>query len=119
MVDRIPTKTEIFDVVEAQAETLENISERIVKIEELTNKQESRNQNVIYAVLVAAILVLVSVAIETMYSKNSDNSRFDNYFEKREQDRLESLEKFNDLEKADNDIRKEMELLKAKNSYLK
>lgn len=112
MSDKSPTKSEILGVVEAQSETIESISQRIVKIEGLIEKQDSKNQNVIVGVLIASVLIVVTVAIETLHSNNSDNKRFDKYMEDRNQDNINFLNSFNELQK-------QIELLRAKNPYLK
>ena len=81
MTERIPSKTEIFNVVSAQSETLDELSKRLVKIEQLANRQESRNFNVIIAVLIAAVLIVASIAIQVSLSDKSDRKRSDNLLE--------------------------------------
>jgi hypothetical protein len=76
-----PTKKEIVGLVEAQASTVESISERLVKIENLVEKQDSKNQNVIYAVLLAAVFIVVAVSSEVVIS-NKNDSQFYSQLEK-------------------------------------
>ena len=73
MAEPVPTKKEIVGLVEAQATSIDSISERLVKIEKLVDKQDSKNQNIILGVLVAFILIVVTVAIEVILSNKTDN----------------------------------------------
>jgi hypothetical protein len=79
MTDIIPTKKEIVGLVEAQANSIDDISKRFYIIENLVNtqefrneKQEKRNQNITIAVLVAFILIVGSVAVEVHLSNKQD-----------------------------------------------
>ncbi len=58
MADPLPNKREIVSLVEAQANSIDSISERLVKVEGLIEKQDSKNQNVIIGVLLAFILIV-------------------------------------------------------------
>ena len=108
MADKLPSKSEILSVVGAQAETLENLSERILKIENSTEKQESRNHNITQVVLIGFIIIVVSVAVEVILSSKFDSSRVDQFNDKVQTIQSQSLETKNAVE-----------LLKARNSYLK
>jgi len=72
MADIIPSKAEIFKLTQAQSDSIQELSERLVKIEKLAEKQESRNQGVIYAVLIASVLILVTVGVEVILSTNNN-----------------------------------------------
>ena len=108
MAEPVPTKKEIVGLVEAQATSIDSISERLVKIEKLVDKQDSKNQNIILGVLVAFILIVVTVAIEVILSNKTDNQF---YFDL-EKNIYEQNLKVQDLNnKVDN--------IKIRNSYLK
>lgn len=79
MADIISTKKEIVGLVEAQAKSIDDISNRFSKIESLVNtqefrneKQETRNRDILIAVLVAFILVVGTVAVEVILSNHID-----------------------------------------------
>jgi len=108
MTDKLPSKSDILSVVEAQSETLENLSERILEIENSTEKQESRNHNVTQIVLIGFIVIVVSVAVEVLLSSKFDSSRIDQFNDKVEKIQIQSLETKNAVD-----------LIKARNSYLK
>lgn len=72
MADSIPTKKDIVKLVDAQANTIDSISERLVKIENLIDKQDSRNQNVITGVLIASVLIVLTVAVQIIISNKTD-----------------------------------------------
>lgn len=74
MADSTPSKAEIFKLAQAQSDSIQGLSERLVKIEQLAEKQESRNQGVIYAVLIASVLILVTVGVEVILSTNNDRA---------------------------------------------
>lgn len=71
--DKIPTKGEIFSTVNAQGGTIDDISKRLAKLEEKLDKQEDRNKNMVYAVLIAFLLVVGGVAAEVMISNKRDS----------------------------------------------
>jgi len=73
MTDPIPSKKELVGLVEAQANSIDSISERLVKIENLVDKQDSRNKDIIYAVLIAFVLVIGTIAVEVILSDKADN----------------------------------------------
>lgn len=74
MADIVPSKAEIFKLAQAQSDSIQELSERLVKIERLAEKQESRNHGVIYAVLIASVLILVTVGVEVILSTNNDQT---------------------------------------------
>jgi septal ring factor EnvC (AmiA/AmiB activator) len=103
-----PTKKEIVSIVDAQAKSIDTISERLVKIENLVEKQDSKNQNVLYAVLIAFVLLVGSIAVEVIVSNKSDKQ----YYSSIEKDIREQISNTQELNnKLDN--------LKARNPYLK
>lgn len=115
MVDKAPTKTEILGLVQAQAETSQDISERLVRIEKLVDKQESRNdkqesrnQGALYAVIIGFFLVVVAVAVEVTISTKHEDSVYGQIYS----DIL-------DLGNKISDLRGQFDLLKARNSYLR
>lgn len=110
-----PSKKEIVGLVEAQANSIDDISKRFYKIENLVNtqesrneKQESRNQNIMITVLVAFVLIVGTVAIEVILSDKKD-AQF--YFGLQKDIQEQNL-KVQDLNnKVDN--------IKIRNAYLK
>jgi tetrahydromethanopterin S-methyltransferase subunit G len=122
MSEKAPTKTEILGVVEAQSDTLQELSERLVKmeklserlsnIENLTTKQETRNQNVLYIVLFGLVFIVVTVAV-TVILTNKDNESISTM----------TANKIHDTENKNldkiTDIQNQINLLRAKNPYLK
>lgn len=104
-------KKEIVGLVEAQAKSIDSISERLVKIENLADfveKQESRNKDIIIAVLIAFILVVGTVAVEVILSNRSDKQ----FYSQLQKDVYEQSAKVKDVnDRLDN--------LKIRNSYLK
>lgn len=67
-----PTKKEIVGLVEAQAKSIDSISERLVKIESLVEKQDSKNQNIVIGVVVAFLFIVGTVAVEVILSDKKD-----------------------------------------------
>lgn len=79
MVDTTPTKKEIVSLVEAQANSIDDVSKRFYRIENLVNtqefrneKQEARNHSVMIAVLVAFVLIVGSVAVSIIVANKKD-----------------------------------------------
>jgi hypothetical protein len=93
---------------QAQAETLETLSARLVKIETLAEKQESRNQTVLYAVLMAAVFIVVTVAVEVIISRGQDGSDMNNFYSQ-----------MATIKQQQNSLQEEYDMLKARNPYLK
>lgn len=108
MNDRVPTKVEIFKAVDAQGETIQALSQRILKIESLADRQEDRNRTIIIAVLVAAVLIVASAAVQVFFTEKSDRERADRLLET--------------AQKAQSDafmIGTDLQTLKVRNPYLK
>lgn len=108
MVDIIPTKKEIVGLVEAQKTTIQSFTERLVKLENLNEKQDSKNQNIIIGVLVALILIVATVAVEVILSNKKDAQFYSNL----EKNIYEQNIKVQDLNNQISNI-------KIRNSYLK
>lgn len=108
MAEPVPTKKEIVGLVEAQATSIDSISERLVKIEKLVDKQDSKNQNIILGVLVAFILIVVTVAIEVILSNKKDNQF---YFDLEKNIYEQNLKV--------QDLNNKMDNIKIRNPYLK
>jgi len=79
MADKLSSKSEILSVVGAQSE---NLSERILKIENSTEKQESRNHSITQVVLIGFVVIVVAVAVEVILSTKLDSSRIDQFNDK-------------------------------------
>lgn len=115
MAEPIPTKKEIVGLVEAQANSIDDISKRFYRIESLVNtqefrneRQEGRNHNIMVAVLVAFILIVGSVAITIIVSNKKDAQ----FYLGLEKDIFDQNLKIQDLNnKIDN--------IKIRNPYLK
>jgi len=115
MTENIPSKKEIVGLVEAQANSIDDISKRFYKIENLVNtqesrneKQEARNQNIMITVLVAFVLIVGTVAIEMILSDKQDTQ----FYSGLQKDVYDQNLKVQDLINQVNN-------LKIRNSYLK
>lgn len=108
MVDIIPTKKEIVGLVEAQKTTIQSFTERLVKLENLNEKQDSKNQNIIIGVLIAFILIVGSVAVSVIISNKKDAQFYSNL----EKNIYEQNLKVQDLNNQVSNI-------KVRNPYLK
>lgn len=104
----LPSKKEIVGLVEAQATSIDDISKRLVKIEMLADKQDSRNKNIIITVVVAFIFIVGTVAVEVMLSNKNDNQFFM---------QLDNNSKDQDIKI--NNMENELNNLKKLNPYLK
>jgi hypothetical protein len=77
-----PLKTsELVDMVDAQGETIYDVSLRLVKLEELIEKQESRNRGILYAVLFAFIFIVGTVAVDVILFNASDKNEVHSHLE--------------------------------------
>ena len=125
MADKAPTKGEILDVVGAQAATLKDLSERLVKLESIPEKlttiessnsvQEGRNQQVLYVVLWGLVIIVVSVAITVIFANRNDKSESG-----RTIDILNSnSDKMMRLQEKIDETSHRIDILKARNPYLK
>jgi len=108
MADAIPTKKEIVGLVEAQATSIDSISERLVKLENLLEKQDYKNQNIIIGVVVAFILIVGTVAIEVILSSKKDVEFYSN-LEKNVYDQNLKIQ----------DLNNQISNIKTRNPYLK
>ena len=115
MIDQTPSKSKIFDVVKAQSETLDELSKRLVKIEQLADKQELRNFNIIIAVVIATILIVVTVAVQVLLSNKSDRERNDNLLEQIHTTKEDQLK----LDIKQSGLKDDVDSLRAKNPYLR
>jgi len=115
MSEKIPSKVEIFSVVQAQSGSVDELSKRLVKIEQLTERQDSRNRNVIITVIVASFLIFVTIAVQVSLSDKRDGERSDNLLEKVH----EVKEKQMEFGIKQEDLSEEFNALKIRNSYLK
>lgn len=115
----IPTKKEIVGLVEAQATSIDSISEKLVKLENLlekqdvknqsiVDKQDSKNHNIIMGAVVALILIVGTVAVEVILSNKNDNK----FYSSLEKNIYEQNLKIQDLNNQISNI-------KIRNSYLK
>jgi len=115
MTEKAPSKAEILLAVQAQSETLDSLSKRILKVEQRNEKQEARNNNIIIAVIVAAFLIIVTVASEVIISDKIDQTRADNLLE-----RVHEVEiKQGETIIKQTEIEKDLNLIKERNPYLK
>ena len=101
-------KKEIINLVEAQAESIDSVSKRLVKAEALIDKQESRNRNIIIGVVVAVVLIVATVAVEVLLSNRSD-MQFYSQLEKNIYDQNLKIQDLNNI----------LGNLKIRNPYLK
>lgn len=108
MADSIPTKKDIVKLVDAQANTIDSISERLVKLENLIDKQDSKNQNVITGVLIASVLIVLTVAVEVVLSNRTERG----FYSQLEANISEQNLKIQDLSNQISNI-------KVRNPYLK
>ena len=108
MADKSPTRSEILDTVQAQSESLQEMSERLVRTEKLVEKQESRNQNALYAVIIGFFFIVVSVAVEVIISTKHEDAVYAGVYNAiiSMEDRVLSAQH-------------QIDLLRAKNPYLK
>ncbi|MEI6553793.1 MAG: hypothetical protein WCO09_04435, partial [bacterium] len=97
------------------SETLDELSRRLVKIEQLADKQESRNVTIIIAVIIAALLIVVTIAVQISVSDKWDRERGDNLLEKVH----EVKEKQVELDLRQLESQNEINSLKTKNPYLR
>jgi hypothetical protein len=122
MPDTIPSKAEIFKITQAQSESVQQISERLVKIENLADKQESRNKNIIIAVLFAFIAIVVTVAVQVSVSEKRDWAQAKDFLEKVQQAKVDNIELQGqlDLLKSQNaTLQNNIDSMKTRNPYLK
>ncbi len=114
-MSKAPKDQKVLDLVVAQSQTTQDLSERVVKVEKIVerqehnnDRQESKNQNAFYAVIFAFVLIVVTVAVEVILSTRHEDSVYGGLY-----DKLMEVD-----DKASN-VQKQIDLLRAKNSYLK
>lgn len=115
MPEQTPSKSKIFNVVKAQSETLDELSKRLVKIEQLVDRQESRNFNIISAVVIAAVLIVATVAAQVLLSDKSDRERNDNLLGEIHTTKEGQLK----LDIKQSELKDDIDSLRTKNPYLK
>ena len=109
MAQKGTSQTEkILTTLDARLESLEQLSERVVAMEKLSEKQESRNQGVLYAVLFGAVFILITVAVEVIISNKDDASNQASFYQS-----------ISEVKDQVNNNATDLKILKAKNSYLK
>jgi negative regulator of genetic competence, sporulation and motility len=109
------TNSEIQRLEQAQEKSSTEISQRLVEVERLVSnqasrndRQEDKNQAILYVVVFAAFLILVTVAAEVILSTSHEDSDIQGYYEQ--------------VEAAQSDVaslKEQLDLLKANNPYLK
>lgn len=111
MFNRPLKKSDIVGLVEAQGKTTDDISQRLVALEESVNSQESRNQNIIYAVLIAFLLVIGTMVADVFFF-NASSKKDVQFYSELEKNIYDQNLKIQDLNnKVDN--------VKIRNPYLK
>lgn len=108
MTETIPSKKEIVGLVEAQAKSIDSISGRLVKVENLIEQQDTKNQGVIIGVLIALVLIVATVAVEVILSNKQDSQ----FYSGLQKDAYEQNLKIQDLSNTVGNI-------KVRNPYLK
>jgi hypothetical protein len=112
---KVASESSILGLVQAQSKTSEDLSERLANLEELVDKQEGRNQNVVYAVLFALAFIVITVAVEVILSNRQDASSMSDFYNKVDEMRTENSAQNQNIQQ----LNQQFELLHAKNSYLK
>lgn len=118
MADKNPTKTEILGIVQAQLDSAKEISERLVRVEKSVDKQESKNDNIIYAVLIGLVFIVVTVAAEVILSNYHYDSIATKFSEKVMEIQNSNSEKNGIINSEIQDLNHKFELLRVKNPYL-
>lgn len=126
MVDKNPTKSEILGIVEAQSESTKEISERLLSVERKLsiaegsiNRFDTKNDNIIYAVVIGLFFIVVTVAVEVVLSNSNANDSMSTFFEKVNKLDDEFSEKNAILNNQVRELSTQMDLLRARNQYLK
>ncbi len=126
MVDKVPTKSEIFNAVSAQSATVDELSKRISSIENLASKQDDRNRNIIIAVLFATVIMVATVAVQVSISDGRDRERTDNLLNQvhqtKDEQQLKIFELQNQqtrLELQQMESQENIDLIRSRNSYLR
>lgn len=119
MVDKIPSKSEIFDITQAQSESLEDFSKRFVKIETQIENQEDRNRNIIIIVLFTFIAIVVSVAVEVILTSSANQGLVGNLQDKVQSSVLKNEESIQGVKLENTRLQAEIDTLRRSNPYLK
>lgn len=122
MPDNIPSKSEIFSAVQAQAESLDDLSKRFRTVELSNEKQQDRNQTVTIAVLIAFIAIVVAVAIQVIISNRSDENFISNLLDQVHQTNTDNLDLKGQLKLLEQDnlaLHKQIDSIRTLNPYLK
>jgi hypothetical protein len=115
MPDRNPTRSELLDLVQAQSESSQDLSERLVRIEKLVDRQETRNdrqedrnQGAFYAVIFGLVLIVITVGVEVILSTKHDDSMYANVYTS-----------IMNIQSKTSSLQDQIDVLEAKNPYLK
>lgn len=122
MVEKPPSKSEIFSIVQAQSQTVDEFSKRLVKLEQATENQDSKNQTVIIAVLIASFLIVVTIAVQVSLSEKNDRARADDFLERVHAVETKQLEleiKQSEIGKDQQNLKDDVSSVRLKNPYLK
>jgi len=76
------TEKEIANIKDLLEGTIDNITKKVRKIEEENKEQRSENKNIIYAVLIATVLIFAGLALEIMIFHTRDQSIGNEYRQK-------------------------------------
>jgi hypothetical protein len=108
MAQKSPTQTEIIGTLQAQLQTLTQLSERVSKVEQQTERQENRNHSNVHAVLLAVVLIVATIAVEVILSNRFEAG-----------DTAAVHQAISDLRDRTTKLETENVLLKIKNPYIK
>ncbi|MFH0845914.1 MAG: hypothetical protein V1851_00740 [Patescibacteria group bacterium] len=111
----VPSKKEIVGLVEAQASSIEDVSNRLVKLERSIEKQDSKNNNIIIGVLVALVFIVATVAVEVILTNIKEFDFYSNLSEQNDVFIKEFNEQRFEIQRLDNNINN----IKIRNPYLK
>lgn len=109
------SESRILGLEQAQAQTSKDLSERLVKIEGLVERQEDRNQNLLYAVLIACVFIVITVAVEVVLSNRNDADYMHEFYGKT----AAQKEITDRIETSMTNLQHQIDLLRARNGYLK
>jgi hypothetical protein len=112
MADKLVTKKEVIGLAQAQADSLKELSERVSQVEKDVENQESKNDSVIKYVLIAFVFTVLIVAVEVLLSNNHTDSVATGFSDK-------IIQMQSSVDTETNNMDNQMQLLKARNPYLK
>lgn len=113
------SESKILSLVQAQSQTSEALSERLVKMEGLVEKQESRNQNLLYAVLFALVFIVITVAVEVILSTGREDRSMATFYAEIQDVKDEQVSRNRDVDDNIFLLQNQFDILKARNPYLK